>query len=329
LDDECQLNAKMPMLWTLMGLGEVRRGHVKFIIGSGTINGARQMESNKRSRTAELTAMLRALHFLHGERPLILEDPIAIELLDSDLREYCLGSSTQNDLAVSGGAAVVLGRARLTEDKLAEAVRAGIDQYVVLGAGGDSFAFRRPDLMEVVRVYEIDQPATQDWKRECLNRSGRQIPASLEFVPADLEHETVLDALGRSSFRNERPAFLSWLGTIMYLTPEAVFRTLSSLAENLAPGSEIVFDYRVQIEFVDPAEVESVLAGDKGTAAMGEPKRSFFNPHTFTEEIESKARFEMLENLSPGELTDRYFTGRSDGMRPTTHHWYAHLRLRG
>jgi len=183
--------------------------------------------------------------------------------------------------------------------------------------------------MENVRVYEIDQPPTQDWKRQCLERSGRQIPASLEFVPADLEHETVMDALGRSSFRNDRPAFLSWLGTIMYLIPKAVFRTLGSLAVNLVPGSEMVFDYRVQIEFVDPEEAESVLAGDKGTAAMGEPKRSFFNPQTFTQEIESKTGFEMLENLSPGDLIERYFAGRSDGMRPTTHHWYAHLRLRG
>ncbi len=95
------------------------------------------LKSNNRSRTAELTAMLRALHFLHSERPLILEEPIAIELLDSDSREYCLGESTQKDSAMSGGAAVVLGRARFAEDKLEEAVRrAGIDQYVMLAAGG-------------------------------------------------------------------------------------------------------------------------------------------------------------------------------------------------
>jgi len=284
------------------------------------------MESNTHSRTAELTAMIRAWHLLYDERPLILEDPIAIDLLSPELRQHCLNPG-EHVPGQGGSTAVVLGRARYAEDKLEEAVRSGTSQYVMLGAGGDSFALRRPGLMEKIRAYEIDQPATQEWKRGRLEERNYELPASLEFVPADLEHETVLDALNRSSFKRDQRVFFSWLGTTMYLTPEAIFRTLQSLARALVPGSEIVFDYRVKAEFIDPAEVDFVLAGDKATAQMGEPKRSFFNPHTFPDEIKAVG-FDMVENLSPEQLTQRYFAGRKDEMRPTTHHWYAHIRLR-
>ncbi len=285
------------------------------------------MGKTKHSLTAELTAAIRAWHFLYGERPLILEDPIAIDLLNPELRKRCLEGDRQNGFGHGGSAAIVLGRARYTEDKLIEAVQSGTNQYVVLGAGGDSFALRRPDLMEKIRVYEIDQPGTQEWKRECLEGRGHALPVSLEFIPADLEHETVLAVLARSSFRKNQRVFFSWLGTLMYLTPDAIFGTLRSFAKALAPGSEIAFDYRVQTEFIDPDEVEFVLKGDEATAAMGEPKNSFFNPHTFPDEIRATG-FEMIENLSPQQLAQRYLKNRKDMEKPTTHHWFAQIRLR-
>ena len=284
------------------------------------------MGNTKHSCTAELTAAIRAWHFLYGDKPLILEDTIAIDLLSPELRKRCLDEDRQNGFGHGGSAAIVLGRARYAEDNLIEAVRSGTNQYVQLGAGGDSFALRRPDLMEKIRVYDIDQPGTQEWKRECLMEHGHEFPASLEFVPADLEHETVLEVLDRSSFRKNQRVFFSWLGTLMYLTPEAIFGTLRSFAEALAPGSEIVFDYRVQTEFIDPDEVDFVLKGDEATAAMGEPKNSFFNPYTFPDEIKATG-FEMVENLSPQQLAQRYLVNRKDMEKPTTHHWYAHIRL--
>lgn len=278
---------------------------------------------HSRSQTAEGTAALRASHFLHAEHPLIFEDPFAIELIGPEFRERCHAGG--GEMGRSGNAAVVCGRCRYAEDQLEAAVRSGVDQYVVLGAGLDTFALRRPDLLETIRVYEIDKNATQTWKRECLAQLFDELPAALEFVPADLEHETVAETLARSSFSSDRRAFFSWLGTTMYLTREAVFRTLESIAAVSAPGSEIVFDYRVPIEFVAPEEVSAVEASWKGTAEMGEPQFAWFNPQTFPNEV-VKVGFELVESLSPKQLEERYFTDRSDGMRVMTHHHYIHLR---
>jgi methyltransferase (TIGR00027 family) len=276
-------------------------------------------------KVAELCAAIRASHFLHGDRPLILEDPFAIELISQELRERCLG---KNEYGRSGGASIVLGRARYTDDLLEAAVHSGVDQYVILGAGLDTFALRRPDLVGKVRVYEIDHPATQAWKRDLLAQLDRELPSTLEFIPVDLEHETVSAALGRSSFRSNSRAFFSWLGTLPYLTHEAIIRTLESLAASSAAGSEIAFDYRVSMEFVDPQDVPSVQAGDKATAAAGEVKRSFLNPQTFMDEVRAIG-FDVVESLTPKQLAERYFAGRSDAARPTSHQYYAHLRSSG
>lgn len=285
-----------------------------------------KMGNNKYSSTAEFTAMIRAWHFLHDEKPLIFEDPVAIDLLCPELHEQCINSENSAP-GGSGSTAVVIGRSRLAEDKLEEAICSGTNQYVLLGAGSDSFALRRPDLADKIRIYEIDQLPTQEWKRERLKAHGYELPPSLEFISADLQHETVLDVLDRSSsFRRDQRVFFSWLGVVMYLTPDAISGTLRSLSEALVPGSEIVFDYRVQTEFIDSDEVDFVLAGDKYTAELGEPKHSFFNPHTFPDEIKASG-FEMVENISPDQLAQQYLTGRTDITRPTTHHWYAHLKL--
>ena len=231
------------------------------------------------------------------------------------------------DAALRRPAGIVLGRARYTDDLLDEAVRSGVDQYVLLGAGLDTFALRRPDLLATIRVYEVDLPATQAWKRERLAELGRELPAALEFIPVDFEYETAAEALGRSSYRSDRRAFFSWLGTLPYLTREAIFCTLESLAVVSAPGSEIVFDYRVTKEFLDPQDVPAVEAGDRGTAQWGEPKRSWLNPLTFPNEVEAVG-FNLIENLSAKQLEERYFAGRTDGLQVSSHHWYAHFRRR-
>lgn len=282
------------------------------------------MEKDTRSRSAESTAAIRAAHFLHGDRPLIFEDPFAIELIGSEWREVCLCG---NELSRSRGGAIILGRARYTEDLLDAAVLSGVDQYVLLGAGLDTFALRRPDLTAMIRVYEVDQPETQAWKRDHLAQLGHELPDALEFIPADLEHETIVDALSRSSFRSDRRAFFSLLGLMPYLSREAIFRFLESVVAASAPGSEIVFDYRVSMEFVDPEDVPFVEAGDKFSAQGGEPKRSWLNPHTFPNEV-SAVGLDLIESLSPKQLWDRYFDGRSDVGRPSSHQHYAHFRMR-
>lgn len=275
-----------------------------------------------RLRTAESCAMIRAHHFLHAERPLVFEDSAAIELVGPEQRERCLHDT---GLSGSGGAAVVLGRARYAEDMLARALQAGVDQYVLLGAGLDTFAMRHRNLPKSVRVYEMDHPETQAWKRERLTQIGGELPAGLEFVAIDFEREAIAEALRRSSYRSDRRAFFSWLGTLPYLTEQAIFATLASIAGAAAAGSEIVFDYRVAMEFVEPQDVPLVQAGDQGTAQGGEPKRSWLNPNTFPRDV-SALGFELIENLSAKQLGERYFAGRSDGLRPRSHHYYAHFR---
>lgn len=281
-------------------------------------------ESIARIRTAESCAVIRASHFLHGEHPLIFEDSVAIELISPNERERCF---RENEAPRSGGAGIVLGRARYTEDLLERAARSGVDQYVLLGAGLDTFAARRGDLLTAMRVYEMDQPETQAWKRERLAQLDGGLPAALEFISIDFEHETIAEALGRSSWRSDRRAFFSWLGTLPYLSEEAILRTLESIAAVVAPGSEIVFDYRVATEFIDPLEVPRVQAGDQATAQGGEPKRSWLNPLTFPREV-CALGFDLVENLSSKQLGERYFAGRSDGLHPMSHHYYAHFRKR-
>ena len=150
-------------------------------------------------------------------------------------------------------------------------------------------------------------------------------PHNLEFVPANLEEETVLQAPARSSFNYSEPAFFSWLGTTMYLTREAVFRSLESFTESLAPSSEIVFDYRVPIEFVSPEDVENAQIGWKAAEDMGEPLYASLNPLTLPDEL-CDLGFEVVENLTPQQLAERYFSQRNDALHPMTHHYYIHLR---
>jgi len=282
------------------------------------------MANSDRSKLAEYVAMMRAQHYLHDERPLILEDPFALRLLSPQLAEHARQTRLQGDVGLRVGA-LILGRSRFAEDSFETALNKGVRQYVSLGAGLDTFPLRRPDLVTLIRVYEIDQHATQQWKQQQLESSGCGIPDNLEFVPADLEEETVLQALARSSFNSAEPSFFSWLGTTMYLTREAVFRTLESFADGLAPDSEIVFDYRVPIEFVSPEDVENAQMGWKAGADMGEPQYAWLNPLTLPDEVR-EVGFEVVENLTPQQMAERYFSQRNDALQPMTHHYYIHLR---
>ncbi|MFC2018247.1 class I SAM-dependent methyltransferase [Chloroflexota bacterium] len=283
------------------------------------------MEDNARSRTAEANARIRTQHCLHGTPPLILEDSFALNFLSPEVAEVARSRGFERPTEFRA-AAVILGRTRYAEDCFEQTLGEGVQQHVALGAGFDSFPLRQAGSMTQVHFYEIDQPATQQWKRELLQSTGCEIPANLEFVPANLERETVLQALARSSFRCAEPAFFSWLGNTIYLTREAIFRTLVSFAEELAPGSRIVFDYGVPLEFVAPEDAEVVQLGWKITAEWGEPQRSWLNPGAFPDEVRAVG-LEVVENLTPQQMAERYFSGRNDALRPMTHQHYIHLRV--
>jgi methyltransferase (TIGR00027 family) len=288
------------------------------------------METAQRSRTAEAVAAARAEHFLY-DRPLVFADPFAIHLTSAAWRIICKNRvlhwlvATKFLGALRPVRAQFLARSRYAEELLEQAVAHGVAQYVLLGAGLDSFALRRPDL--AIKVFELDHPASQASKRARLSRRGLAVPAHLEFVAIDFEQETVADALARSSFRRERPAFFSWLGTTQYLTRDAVRDTLQSLAVCAAPASELVLTYQIPLARVEPRDRATVEKVMRFAARRGEPFLSFFDPDAFSQEL-STLGFELIENLSPQEQRARYFATRTDELRPLSSMYCAHCRVR-
>lgn len=220
--------------------------------------------------------------------------------------------------------AQIVARSRYAEDVLERAVAAGVRQYVIVGAGFDSFALRRRDLESTLRVFELDHPDTQQAKRERLSRVG--LTGNLEFVAADLERETVADALSRSSFERERPAFFSWLGTTPYLSNSATRKTLASIGRFAATGSGVVFDYLVPDHLLLEPDKLTVEKLKQFTARQGEPLVGAFHPEEL-EAMLASAGFELVENLTAAQQEQRYFAHRRDGLRPMPASFFAHARV--
>lgn len=265
------------------------------------------------SRTALRVATLRAAHPLLDE-PVVLEDPFALAILgplaEARLRE---DPFVYNDPLSRALRAHLVVRSRFAEDELARAVDAGVRQYVVLGAGLDTFAWRNPHAAAGLRVFEVDHPSTQQWKRRCLDVAGMGSPPGLTFAPVDFEHSTIAQGLAAAGFRADLPACFSWLGVTMYLSEEAIMELLGYVA-NLAAGSSISFDYRMTPTLLDPAQrAISELAASR-VAALGEPWLSAFEPDALRERVLALG-FAQAENIGPDELNRRYLYRRKDGLR--------------
>jgi methyltransferase (TIGR00027 family) len=201
------------------------------------------------SRTALRVAMQRAAHQLLDE-PIVLEDPIALPILGAETEAAMREDPYQyNEPMMRGLRASLVVRSRVAEDELARAVEQGIRQYVVLGAGLDTFAYRNPHKATGLRVFEVDHPSTQQWKRRCLSDAGISVPDNLVFAPVDFEHATLAQGLAEAGFHSEQPTCFSWLGVTMYLTEAAIMGTLGFVA-SLPQGSSICFDYRVAASMV-------------------------------------------------------------------------------
>jgi methyltransferase (TIGR00027 family) len=285
------------------------------------------MEEGKPSATAMLAAMFRAAHLLWDNRPKIFEDTLALRLSGCESEDALraqldrldaeVARSTNPDFAQSSRRSIrasVVMRSRYLEDEVERAVRRGVSQYVILGAGLDSFPYRRTDLAKVLRVFEVDHPATQAWKRTRLQEAGIELPPNLSLVPVDFEQQSLIDSLRMSGYRTDAPGIFSWLGVTMFLTRDAIFSTLRTVAA-LAPGTEIIFQYLLPKELVDE-ENQRVLARTMAvTAARGEPLLSFFEPARLAEEVR-KLGFAEVSDFGPDEAAARYFAGRSDGLRP-------------
>ena len=202
-------------------------------------------------------------------------------------------------------------RSRYTEDQLAVAVAQGVTQYVVLGAGLDTFAYRNP--FPALRVFEVDFPATQEWKRVMLAEAEIALPPCLTFVPLDFEHRTLAEGLAEAGFDATRPAFFGWLGVVPYLTLEAFRSTLSAIA-SLPAGTAVSFDYAISPETLGPV---GRLAFDRlaeRVAAAGEPFQLFFTAEGLEVEL-LRAGFRRIEQLDYGQVNELYFKDRADGLK--------------
>jgi methyltransferase (TIGR00027 family) len=264
------------------------------------------------SRTAVLSAVGRALH-LDGRGPYVFRDDLALPLAGET------GVAVVNRLRAELSDTQLLSfsrwtslRARFVEDAVEQAIAAGIRQYVILGAGLDSFAYRRHELVTSVRVFEVDQADSQEWKQRRLGELKVQIPPSLAFVPVDFERETLDDGLRRAGFDSAQPAFLSWIGVTMYLGFEAVEVTLRSIA-SFTHGTRIVLTYDVPADALSGLQREVRDAISRVVSQLGEPFVTAFEPR----EIESlllRFGFQDIAHYAPADLVARYLD-REDEAR--------------
>jgi len=257
-------------------------------------------------------ATSRAAHQILDE-PRLLEDPLAMRIIGGTAARDIL-TERQRHLSTPARylRAFVVARSRVAEDTLAEAVACGVRQYVVLGAGLDTFAYRSPH-GPALRVFEVDYPATQAWKRARLAEAGIAIPDSLVYVPVDFETQTLSKRLREAGFRGDAAALFSWLGVSMYLTRAAVLDTLRYVA-SLAAGSGIVFDYATSLSSLSLTRRLIVRAVMLRVAAAGEPWLTFFDPRRLPGEL-VEIGFTRAEDLGPDVINERFFKDRKDGLR--------------
>lgn len=269
------------------------------------------MEPNRPSQTALGAALHRAAHQLVDQPPIFV-DPLALKIIGPEAEaEVRTGTERHAQASAARMRAFLAVRSRYTEDCFAEAVARGVGQYVVLGAGLDTFAYRGPH--PGLRIFEVDHPATQGWKRERLKTAAIAIPENLSYAPVDFESETLHEGLKRAGFDFDKSAFFAWLGVVPYLTYDAILATLGFVARHLKTGSEILFDYAEPIEGRGPEQREAVAELAKRVAEIGEPLRSFFYPCDLERDL-SALGFSVIEDAGSAMLNKRYFAGRADGL---------------
>lgn len=259
------------------------------------------------SMTARAVASRRAAHQILDHAPLVLNDPIAVPILGP---EFFADPVRHSDPRSRAFRAWMVGRSRFVEDHLALAVAAGVSQYVILGAGLDTFAYRNP--FANLRVFEVDFPSTQEFKRTMLKAAMIAEPENLTFVPLDFEHQTLPTTLVEAGFDPLKPAFFSWLGVIPYLTLEA-FRTTIHWIASMPVRSGITLDYSLAAEELSPRMQAARKSLAQRVAAAGEPFQLFFHSIEMQNEL-SSAGFHRVEQVDSMELNRRYFSGRTDGL---------------
>jgi methyltransferase (TIGR00027 family) len=260
--------------------------------------------------------MARAAHMVLDGEPKILNDPTVLELLGPAAVEQIrmVAGHPQSGTARGLRAHVVL-RSRFAEDRLSDAVARGVAQYVILGAGGDTFAYRQPGWARSIRVFEVDHVATQEDKRQRLAAAGIDVPANVRYVPLDFETTSLRDGLVAGGVDLAAPTFFSWLGVTMYLTEAAIDAVLTTVAA-FGPGSEIVFTYaRRERAARDPADGPSLA---DIAAAMDEPWLSYFDVDELDRKLSSFG-FSDVYFLTAADADVRYFANRADDLQSPQH----------
>jgi methyltransferase (TIGR00027 family) len=278
------------------------------------------MDDHQPSRTAWRVAVRRAAHQVF-DVPRVFDDPLAIRILGPDasaiLERERANASRRLSLALRAFMAV---RSRIAEECLADAYARGVRQYIVLGAGLDTFAYR--NVLAGLRVFEVDHPATQKWKRELLAQAGIVASGFVEHVAVDFERRGFMEVLGENGFDAAAPACFAWLGVSMYLNRETVIETVRSIAALPRP-STVVFDYGVAKSQLGMMEKLVLSAFEQRVAAIGEPWTCYFEPADLAIVLRSVG-FERIDDLGRDAINERYFANRADGLQVGT---LAHLMI--
>ena len=265
--------------------------------------------------TAVRVALWRAMHVQVDPPPHVLEDEIGLKLAAPDE-----GWRSRPDMDPQGTRlfrASILARARFIEDLVVERARRGVRQYVILGAGLDTFAQRRPEVASSLTVFEVDQPGPQAWKRRRLMELGFGIPDGLRLVPVDFEAgDSWWERLEAAEFDASQPAVLASTGVSVYLTRDAILAMLRQIAA-LAPGSTLAMTFMQPVELAEPDERQAFEWAAKGAQASGTPFISFFTPQEALA-LAREAGFREAQHVSAADLNQRYFAGRTDGLRTSS-----------
>ena len=265
--------------------------------------------------TALRVALWRAMHVRVDPPPHVLEDEIGLRLAAPD--DGWRRRPDMDPRATSGYRAAIVARARFIEDLVVEQAGHGVAQYVILGAGLDTFAQRRPEIAARLRVFEVDQPGPQAWKRERLIELGYGIPDWLRLVPVDFEaSESWWQRLSVAGFDPGQPAVVVSTGVTMYLTKDATAATLRQIA-GLSPGSTLAITFLLPAELLDDADRSGLQVAEKGARASGTPFISFFTPQEMLA-LAREAGFKDARHVPGTLLAERYFADRTDGLRPSS-----------
>lgn len=279
------------------------------------------MKQNCHSITAYKVALMRAVHQIL-DNPRVFEDPIALKIIgvqgNSEIHSKKRKFETRLHSYLRAG---VVARSRFVEDELSEAIKRDIRQYIILGAGLDTFAYRNPYTSIDLKIFEVDHPASQEWKRQQLYLTKIPIPKNLSFVPTNFENQSLAKQLLEAGLRTDKPSFISWMGVTMYLPYETVIKMVKHISSFLSSGSGMVFDYVV------PPSTQNFLRRlvfrllARRLSRLEEPWVCFLDTASLVAELKAIG-FTQAVDIGPEEINTRFFNDRTDQLKVGTFvHW--------